>query len=282
MTHSSSRKSVWTFFAFILVVSSCSAALAAPVVKDAPVDGKLAYSLSEEERKALIFESGPGKITMVQLFTSDANPSCNEAVKWMSSLKAKESLLWKAFVPMAMHVRLWDANGYKDAFAKNEFDAFIQSYSRRWGVNQVFAPLVVVDGVEWTGWARGQDIPLAPQKGGILHVDGTRLPNVYDVAYKPDSGIDATGGFQLHGALLGFGVQSRPADGKNRGNVLVHDFIPVLYKNMSMLSGSDGWKASLELPKTRGLVRARYAVVFWVTKKDVPLALQAVGGTLLS
>jgi len=260
--------------AFSLFVSSAYSETS--VVANKPV-----YALSDQEKKALIFDAGPEKNTAVQFFTSDANPACNEAVKWFSTLTQKEGQLWKNFVPIAMHVRLWDSNGYRDVYAKDDFDVFVQSYSRSWGVGRVFAPLIVVNGVEWSGWARGQDVPVASGvMGGMLHVDGTERSDAYNASFKPDSTVDIERGFQLHGAILGFGLQSRPSDGKNRGNVLVHDFIPVLYKNTPLKSGGEGWKASLELPKPKGLQRIRYAAVFWVTKNGEPVPLQSVGGFL--
>ena len=253
-----------------------SSAYAEPVT-----DGKAAYELSEKERKALTFDVGPAKTTLVQLFTSDANPTCNEAVKWFSSLLQREGSLWKDFVPVAMHVRLWDSSGYRDAFAKDDFDTFVQSYTRNWGVSRVYAPLVVVNGVEWSGWGRGQNIPLADsEKGGTLHVDGTIRPNSYSAVFTPDKTTDTLSGFQLHGVLLSFGLQSRPSDGKNRGNVLIHDFIPILYKGNALQSNGEVWKTTVELPKPRGIQRVRYAVAFWVTKSGNPIPLQGVGGFL--
>ncbi len=245
------------------------------------VNGRAVYELSEQERKALTFDAGPETRPMVQFFTSDANPICNDAVKWIATLTQKEGQLWKNFVPIAMHVRLWDSSRYRDAYAKDDFDVFIKSYSLLWSLSHVFVPLVVVNGMEWAGWARGQDIPLANgAKGGMLHVDGTERPNNYNAIFKPDSTIDTAGGLQFHSALLGFGLQSRPSDGKNRGNVLSHDFIALLYKSAVLKSGGDGWKASVELPKPRGFRRVRFAVVFWVTKNGSPIPLQAVGGFL--
>src|SRR3989338_1686090 len=109
-TFPSGRKLIWVLV-FIAGLPVSDVRAEAP----AKTDGKAAYELSERERKALRFDAGPDTVSLVQFFTSDANPVGNEALKWCSSLLKDEGRLWRSYVPIAMHVRLWDSGGYKDA-----------------------------------------------------------------------------------------------------------------------------------------------------------------------
>ena len=108
-------------------------------------------------KEDLIFQSGPRQNTFIQLFTSDASPKANPALKWMSAQKDKDpkSVLWKTFVPITTHVSLWNTKDHKDAFAKKEFDAMLTTYRRKWNATEVYAPTMVVNGIEWSGWSRG-------------------------------------------------------------------------------------------------------------------------------
>ena len=274
------KKLILLFFLLFFALCAMSSPGFSDTLKPA-VNEKPVFVLSERDKLALRFTSGPGSVSIVQLFTSDADPSGNSALLWMTSLKDKESAvgLWKTVFPVALHLHLADNNGFKDPFAKSEFDDLAKSYAKLWGTGRVYIPTVAVNGVEWSGWSRGQDVPPAKDTSpGILKVDGTEQPGIFKVLFTPAKGSYPS--LTLHAALLGTGLQSRPADGKNRGNTLVHDFIPILYKTTGMSSDKNEWKASVELQKTRGLRNPKYAVIFWLTQDDITVPLQATGGYL--
>src|SRR5437867_11599071 len=60
-----------------------------------------------------VFESGPDRTHLLELFTSEGCSSCPSAEAWLSKLKA-EPRLWKDFVPIAFHVDYWDRLGWRD------------------------------------------------------------------------------------------------------------------------------------------------------------------------
>jgi len=63
-----------------------------------------------------VFETGPQKTHLIELFTSQGCSSCPPAEAWLSKLK-NEPGLWKNFVPLAFHVDYWDRLGWRDPFA---------------------------------------------------------------------------------------------------------------------------------------------------------------------
>src|SRR5947207_14709116 len=68
------------------------------------------------------FESGPQRVHLIELFTSQGCSSCPPAEAWLSKLKT-EPRLWKDFVPLAFHVDYWDRLGWRDPFASKEWTA---------------------------------------------------------------------------------------------------------------------------------------------------------------
>src|SRR5713226_2490390 len=73
----------------------------------------LAFTTRAADR---VFESGPQKIHLLELFTSEGCSSCPPAEAWLSKLKS-DPRLWKDFVPLAFHVDYWDRLGWRDRFS---------------------------------------------------------------------------------------------------------------------------------------------------------------------
>ncbi|MFN2476505.1 MAG: DUF1223 domain-containing protein, partial [Chthoniobacterales bacterium] len=78
-----------------------------------------------------MFESGPNKTRLLELFTSEGCSSCPPAEAWLSQLK-DDARLWHDFVPLAFHVDYWDRLGWRDPFASKAWTARQYDYSARW------------------------------------------------------------------------------------------------------------------------------------------------------
>ena len=78
-----------------------------------------------------IFESGPVKVHLIELFTSQGCSSCPPAEAWLSKLKSEPGL-WKDFIPLAFHVDYWDRLGWRDPFAAKQWTARQYQYSEAW------------------------------------------------------------------------------------------------------------------------------------------------------
>src|SRR5437867_7110380 len=86
-----------------------------------------------------VFESGPQKVRLLELFTSQGCSSCPPAEAWLSQLKSNPRL-WKNFVPLAFHVDYWDRLGWRDPFAAKEWTARQYQYSANWKSESVYTP----------------------------------------------------------------------------------------------------------------------------------------------
>lgn len=231
--------------------------------------------------EGLYFKSGRTQNTLVELYTSDMNSGCNAALQWMSSLQSKDpQALWKYFVPIAMHVGYWDVPGGKDTFAQKAFDDFLLRYKKLWSMSRVYAPAMVVNGTEWGGWSRDQDIPKAlPNDVGVLSADGSKRENHFLVEFVPSRKI-AADGLTVHSALLGFGLASKPSEGENSGQILAHDFVALSYKEQSFRLSYGVLTSDFEISMKKVARAKKYAVVFWVTPGEDVRPIQATGGYL--
>ena len=187
-----------------------------------------------------VFESGPQKVRLIELFTSEGCSSCPPAEAWLSKLKS-DPRLWKDFVPLAFHVDYWDHLGWRDPFASKEWTARQYRYSAAWKNDGVYTPGFVVDARE------SQDRNIPTSSSAANDVD-------------------------LHVAMLGFDLNTKPSAGENNGRNLRQDFVVLSVVNEKMSSG----KAEIHLATDS---RAG-AVAAWITAPNQLEPIQAVGGWL--
>jgi len=211
-----------------------------------------------------VFESGPQKVHVLELFTSEGCSSCPPAEAWLSKLKTDPGL-WKDFVPVAFHVDYWDRLGWRDPFAAKEWTARQYQYSTAWRSESVYTPAFVLNGREW----RERSVPgPSAERPGVL-----KLLVVSDklmAEFKP-SNREAKG-INVHVATLGFDLATKVTAGENTGRNLLHDFVVLSLTNDKLVDG----KAELRVVKDARPT----AIAAWVTASNQLEPIQAVGGWL--
>jgi hypothetical protein len=217
----------------------------------------------------LIFESGPKRVQLLELFTSEGCSSCPPAEAALSKL-VNDPRLWREFVPIAFHVDYWDRLGWKDPFASVEWTKRQQTYAANWKAESVYTPAFVLDGREW----RGANIPVADEKAvGILKVE-VRSNDSFLVSFAPASGNAQN--FECYVARLGFGIDMPVHAGENNGHKLHHDFVVLDLAHAKLGSNPK----ELHLPGKAANAPSRTALAAWITKEEDTIPLQAVGGWL--
>lgn len=91
--------------------------------------------------------SGPRQAPLVELHTSQVCSSCPPADRWLSSLKPR--LDAGELVPVALHVGCWDYMGWKDPFARREFNE--RQHMLACG-GTVYRPGVFLQRRQWRQW----------------------------------------------------------------------------------------------------------------------------------
>jgi hypothetical protein len=211
-----------------------------------------------------VFESGPQKTHLLELFTSQGCSSCPPAEAWLSKLKS-EPLLWKDFVPLAFHVDYWDRLGWRDPFASNEWTERQNRYSDAWKRDSVYTPGFVLDGSELFQ----RRVPAASnEKPGALKLSITNGRVVAE--FVPSDG--GTKDVDLHLATLGFDLTTKVTAGENSGRSLGQDFVVLSLTNQK-ISGGKAEFAFKPDPRAG-------AIAAWITAPNQLEPIQAVGGWL--
>jgi hypothetical protein len=215
------------------------------------------------------FTSGPARVSLIELYTSEGCSSCPPAERWLGQLRDAPGL-WRDFVPVAWHVDYWNRLGWPDRFSTREFTQRQYDTAAAWGTNSVYTPCFVRDGAEW----RAREVPRPAATGsaqvGTLTVDydGSTLRAEFAPAE-----LRAGDAFEVHAAILGGSIVSKVTSGENRGETLKHEFITLASKQ-----GVPGRDLAFVVPKVAGV--PRHALAVWVTRRGSLVPVQATGGWL--
>ena len=169
--------------------------------------------------------SGPQRIALVELYTSEGCSSCPPADKQLSLIGAPAN---GNVVALALHVNFWDYIGWKDPFARAEY-----TDRQRWliGVNgsrTLYTPHFFVGGVEVQDRAQvGSRIRAQSTRaaGASLRIEA--MPGSDGALEVSISAGDAPGAanLALYAAITENALVSRVAAGENRGATLPHDHV---------------------------------------------------------
>jgi hypothetical protein len=119
-------------------LASCTIVLMA-LVSNASAAGGICHAVSP-----------PYTVALIELYTSQGCSSCPPADDWLSRLQTRESP--PLAVPLALHVGYWDYIGWKDPFARREFNDRQRSLAGHGGGSTVYTPEVFVGGSELADW----------------------------------------------------------------------------------------------------------------------------------
>ena len=167
------------------------------------------------------------RVALLELYTSEGCSSCPPADRFLSNLKTS-GISDNQLIPMAFHVTYWDYIGWKDRFAKKQYDQRQRDMARKKNKNTIYTPQFVLVGSDYRRYAtfstdikkltaETSDVDLelsTQQKGETLHlklqsnVSRSKVKNV---------------GFYF--VVVENNLSSHVSDGENEGEVLRHDYV---------------------------------------------------------
>jgi len=216
------------------------------------------------------FESGPDRVALLELYTSQGCSSCPPAEAMVGRLKHVDEL-WAEIVPVVFHVDYWDRLGWEDPFGSAAHSQRQRRYARELGMRSVYTPGFFLNGEEWRGFFRGR----APE------FDSNERPGNLLVRVKGEGvAIRFTGdsaGARAHVVLLGFGFETKVSRGENRGRSLSGDFVVLEHQTVEL--DGDG-RANLSLQARHPSGAKGLALAAWVAKDGALEPIQATGGWL--
>ena len=247
-------------------LTATSMMLAAAALRAGPADAR-------------VLRSGPARVALIELYTSEGCSSCPPAEKWLGELRG-DAGLWRHFVPVAFHVNYWDHLGWRDALAAKSYTDREYAYASAWRASSVYTPCFVRNGREWRprgGLAAERDTPEA----GTLTLTWEPARHRGRVEFVPAAGPAKRPKLEATVALLGGGIVSNVRKGENAGRELRHEFAALRVETVALTRGADGaWTANISLPPRQDIAVARRALAAWVSEAGKPAPLQATGGWL--
>ena len=245
-------------------------------MRHACLAGLLALVVAGGAAAETTLRSGPSRVSLLELYTSEGCSSCPPADQWLSGLR-DDPRLWREVVPVAFHVDYWDRLGWPDRFADAAYTARQREHAHSLGMRTIYTPGLFLDGEEWRRWFGMRDLELDDADlAGELAAIADR--GEVRVSYRPVGGESAA--LEVHVALLGFDLGTEVRRGENAGRRLQHDFV-VLDHQRRPLSGDTGGTLQARLPLEREAAGApRLGLAVWVSRLDAPAPLQAAGGWL--
>lgn len=225
---------------------------------------------------AEIFESGPQRVSVLELYTSEGCSSCPPADRWLSELK-QDKRLWKQLIPVAFHVNYWDYIGWPDRFASEAYSDRQRRYARSKGLSTVYTPGFLLNGKEWRSFFGLRHLSLDDSKAAgnlTLKVDQQTIHATFNPAGKIiNSPV-------LNIAILGFDLVSEVKAGENRGKQLKHDFTVLGYSTVSMSPDADKFSVTTQFPGTP-IQSQNTAIAAWISEQGNQTPVQATGGWLM-
>lgn len=214
------------------------------------------------------------RVALVELYTSQGCSSCPPADRWLSALPQRYRPT--EAIPLALHVGYWDYIGWKDPFAKREFNERQRNWASANQNRTVYTPGVFVQGREVRDWHAAQTVDRqvkstnAMPAGAKISVSG-RLEGQQlqlEIAAQMPT---LSPGAELRVALVQSGLSTAVRAGENRGEKLGNDHVV------------REWSAALPLGQHRlsyqapaGAAPGGWAIVAFVQKGAGQDVLQAV------
>jgi len=213
---------------------------------------------------------------LVELYTSQGCSSCPPADRWLSHFDPRAV---SGVVPLALHVGYWDYIGWKDPYARRDFNARQQWLAELNRNRTVYTPGVFLQAREMPRWSDGANFEAAvrtigtqPARARIeLAVEPAAADTVKVNARAELAGDARNGDARLFVALTESGIETKVKAGENRGATLHNDHVTRDWSGPLDLGAQ---AISLAAPAASGTQRAIVAFVQDVVSGDVLQALR--------
>jgi hypothetical protein len=177
-------------------------------------------------------ESGPHRVALLELYTSEGCDSCPPADRWVSSLAAR-GLEPGRVVTLGFHVDYWNYLGWNDPFANADYSARQRAASQRNRASVVYTPQLLLNGADYRRGTFRDDIA-----GRVKAINqdrpGARISlklvtgpaaevSVQGTAAVPEA--SRRDGAQAYLVVYENNLANAVTAGENRGKQLRHDFV---------------------------------------------------------
>jgi len=205
-------------------------------------------------------ESGPGPAkspatpVLVELFTSEGCSSCPPADKFLQKLD-QQPVPGAEMIVLSEHVDYWNHSGWKDPYSAPFYSERQGSYAKRFDLESVYTPQMVVDGVsEFVGsdaaaaekaLAKAVARPKVPVHLKLISV-GARTVEAHVEAgtLGPSFGVDEA---DVYIALALNRTKSQVSSGENAGHNLEHVAVVRELRKIGVLKLAQAFSRDVQL-----------------------------------
>jgi hypothetical protein len=153
---------------------------------------------------------------LVELFTAQGCASCGAADPLVAKLADRPNV-----VALTWSVDYWDYLGWKDTFAKPEFTDRQRAYDKRFGLQDVYTPQVIVNGAAQTSGDSATDVEALVAKAINRPAVGPRIRFLSGGRVTVGAGDRRAGTFEVW--LIRYDPKEKDIeikDGDNRGKTV--------------------------------------------------------------
>ena len=229
------------------------------------------------ELHAVEFHSGPKKVHLLELYTSQSCSSCPPAEAWLTKLKSSPKL-WKDFVAVSFHVAYWNHLHWRDSFSKKEFSQRQRIYHHKIK-GGVYTPQFLFNGADFRAWRSTNTTALfkTTENPGNLKV---KLDPSFTTAEITFSSKETFKELICFGAYIENGHPTKVSSGENRGRNLYQDFVVIdLFQAKSSLR-EQTHSCELKVKINKAKIPQEQAFVFWLVDPLSYKVIQATGGKI--
>jgi len=187
--------------------------------------------MAESNRSEQIVKSPEHRVVLFELYTSEGCSSCPPADHFLTKLK-KQGVSDENIIPLAFHVTYWDYIGWKDRFAKKQFDSRQRNLAQKKRKSTVYTPQFIFSGEDFRLHARFNNavnkfveqkaqvnLVLKVNKRVNKQVDELRIHLASDISAAEVENMD------IYIAVVENNLSSDVRDGENEGRKLQHDYV---------------------------------------------------------
>ena len=167
------------------------------------------------------------RVALLELYTSEGCSSCPPADRFLSGLK-DEGISDQQLIPMAFHVTYWDYIGWKDRYAKKQFDQRQRERASKNKQDTVYTPQFVFSGEDYRGVVSfSADLnQLVKQRAKVdLELSADKQHDKLQLHLKSDISRSKLKKVGFYFVLIENNLSSDVKDGENEGVKLQHDYV---------------------------------------------------------
>jgi len=209
---------------------------------------------------------------LVELYTSEGCSSCPPADAFLQTLD-RQPVPGAEMIVLSEHVDYWNHIGWRDPFSSSFYSDRQNAYGRRFGLESVYTPQMVVDGAEeFVGsdhaaaekaFAKEINTPKIAVRLSAIAIDATNALRVH-VEVGPLPSSPGKSDPEIYVVVALNRAESHVARGENEGRTLTHAAVAESMTKVGVVQSMQGFSRDVELKVKAGLDPANLRLVAFV------------------